>query len=706
MAKNYSPGDEPVPGSGYRLSEFLGRGGFGEVWKANGPGGVEVALKIIHLGGVAGRKEFRALQLVKRIHHPNAVPIVAYWLKAADGSVLDDDCEDWDDISGQTGSADAIKATAIAPPDLGKPQATELVIVMGLGDISLFDRLGQCREQGLPGIAEDELLGYLESAAKAIDYLNSPIHKLGQGPSATRPVAIQHCDIKPQNILIVGNATQVCDFGLARMMGTERATTTAATIAYAAPECLVEGNPSDTTDQYSLAVSYYELRTGRLPYDNEAPAAVMDAKIKETLNFDEVSPAQQAVLHRATSRDPAARFATSADMISALRDTAGGGLDRTAVYQDRLPRPRTGRPASKLLAGVALLSIAVAAGWFIINRERPHTASTASNTTDTKKPGEPETGDTPANPATTTTQPQRPSPEELHAQARRSLADKDYPNAIVQIEKAVLSSNDPQLLKALRATAAEAYLARGLQTLDRWKSDYINAEGAADTGPSSIKQWQAAVDDFSMAARHDPQNPLAYSRRGLAHYLIENWKQAAQDIIKAVELKPYAGDYIRLGQICEQLNDAQGASKAYQAAVAADPQDADAHYLLGIFQGDQELYHKAIQSLTKAIDLYDKSGAKDNLLAALQLRTGYLQQEARDQESINDITRIVELDPAQKTLWAETCHESAVGAAQQNETQRAVLWAEKAVQLAIDNNTKAAYQKSLDEYRKKLADKP
>ena len=31
--------------------------------------------------------------------------------------------------------------------------------------------------------------------------------------------AIQHCDIKPHNLMIVGGSVQVCDFGLARMMG-------------------------------------------------------------------------------------------------------------------------------------------------------------------------------------------------------------------------------------------------------------------------------------------------------------------------------------------------------------------------------------------------------------------------------------------------------------------------------------------------------
>ena len=41
---HYQKGEVPVPG--FSLEQYLGRGGFGEVWKASGPGGVPVAMKV------------------------------------------------------------------------------------------------------------------------------------------------------------------------------------------------------------------------------------------------------------------------------------------------------------------------------------------------------------------------------------------------------------------------------------------------------------------------------------------------------------------------------------------------------------------------------------------------------------------------------------------------------------------------------------
>src|SRR5262249_16919680 len=143
-------------------------------------------------------------------------------------------------------------------------QEFELIIAMGLGEKSLMDRLRECQKQGLPGIPRDELLEYMENAARALDFLNQPRHDLGSGP-----VAIHHCAIKPQNILIVGGAAQVCDFGLARVLGDVRVTQAQWTAAYVAPEVVADqaGKPSKSTDQYCLAITYIELRTGALPFD-------------------------------------------------------------------------------------------------------------------------------------------------------------------------------------------------------------------------------------------------------------------------------------------------------------------------------------------------------------------------------------------------------------------------------------------------------
>src|SRR5262249_17619535 len=154
------------------------------------------------------------------------------------------------------------------------------------------------RAQGKPGIPVEELLEYMTAAAKAIDFLNQPTHDLGSGP-----IAIQHCDIKPQNILIVGGAVQVCDFGLARPLNEARKTATAAgSYAYIAPE-VIKLTPSRSSDQYSLAISYVELRTGSLPFGTESLYKVMMAHLQGALDFSRLPEAEQTVLKRATALD-------------------------------------------------------------------------------------------------------------------------------------------------------------------------------------------------------------------------------------------------------------------------------------------------------------------------------------------------------------------------------------------------------------------
>jgi serine/threonine protein kinase len=328
MARTYHKGDEPVPG--YRLIQFLGRGGFGEAWKASAPGGAECAIKIINLADKQGLKEFRAVRLVKKIHHPHLTPIIAFWLKDEQGTVLDD-----------IGEADSVRI---------KGTEAELIVAMGLGDKNLADRLKECKNTGESGIPADELLSYMEDAAKAIDFLNQPRHELGSGP-----VAIQHCDIKPQNILIVGGSAQVCDFGLARQLNDARRTSMAAgTYAYIAPES-IENKPSKTNDQYSLAISYVELRTGSLPFSASSLYEVMFAHLENRLDFSKLSEPEGPVLRKATSKNPEERYLSTLDFVRALRRAIEGGMPSQSQVSITT-KGRELRPGVEIVPGHKLVS--------------------------------------------------------------------------------------------------------------------------------------------------------------------------------------------------------------------------------------------------------------------------------------------------------------------------------------------------------------
>lgn len=322
--KPHQEGDEPVPG--YRLHSYLGRGGFGEVWEACGPGGVHLAVKIIHgLERKKGGKELQALQLLKDIRHPNIVPLTGFWLKTADGMLIGDEsstdvAQQVDPLSGDSASGVSIPGRAITAvaevistdARVAIADADELVIAMGLAERSLFDLLEQCQRDGKPGIDFDELLTYMDDASRAIDLLNTKHN-------------IQHCDIKPQNILVQSGAAQVADFGLATSIGdTREQSMFAATIAYAAPEVLMGQGPGPATDQYSLAITYYELRTGKLPFESERISDVFDAKRHGIVELSSLPADERQVIAKAAASDPKDRYRSAGEMVRALSQCGSG----------------------------------------------------------------------------------------------------------------------------------------------------------------------------------------------------------------------------------------------------------------------------------------------------------------------------------------------------------------------------------------------
>src|SRR5690606_30087055 len=171
MPVTLAKGEEPV--TGYRLVKPLGQGGFGQVWEAEAPGGLRVALKFIRTDTGHSDPELRAIKAIRDIRHPHLLEM-HFCLSIED----------------------------------------YLVIATSLCDKSLLDRFREFTAQGEPGIPLDPLLRYMEETAVAIDFLNERGHTDESG----RTVGIQHRDIKPHNIFLVGDSVKVADFGLAKAL--------------------------------------------------------------------------------------------------------------------------------------------------------------------------------------------------------------------------------------------------------------------------------------------------------------------------------------------------------------------------------------------------------------------------------------------------------------------------------------------------------
>lgn len=310
LSAKMQAGFEPI--AGYVLKEKLGSGGYGDVWSADAPGGLQKAIKIVHgsIDESRAASELKSLQRIRQVNHPFIL------------------------------SLERIEVVE-----------SQLIIVTELAQCSLLDQYAEYREKGFSGIARDRLLNYLKDAAEGLDFLCQK-HDL------------QHLDVKPGNLLLVSDRIKVADFGLVKdLQSNSQSLMGGLTPTYAAPE-MFDGRPGRYSDQYSLAIVYQEMLTGSLPFRGRTTAQLANEHLHKAPALDELPAAERAVIAKALSKKPQQRFTDCKEMVQAIEHAATPvePVDMSPIVQVRgwspnLPKeknwPLPVNSASRISAGVA-----------------------------------------------------------------------------------------------------------------------------------------------------------------------------------------------------------------------------------------------------------------------------------------------------------------------------------------------------------------
>jgi serine/threonine protein kinase len=247
---------------GYQLVHQIRAGAFGEIWSAVAPGGIKAAVKILYRPVDAEAPEMRALDLIKNLNHAYLLKVQAWWV-----------------------------------------EDRRLHVAMELADGSLRSRLRKGRPRGEAALPTAGLLACVREVAEALDYL----HDHG----------LIHRNITPDNILLVQGHAKVGDFSLV-CDGTTPGDASAGAVGYLAPECF-RGHVTPQSDQYSLAITYVELRRGRRPFPARTTLAqaMLDA-FEASPDLGEFDKAEKKVLLKALAKEPAERYPTCRAFAAAL----------------------------------------------------------------------------------------------------------------------------------------------------------------------------------------------------------------------------------------------------------------------------------------------------------------------------------------------------------------------------------------------------
>jgi len=164
---------------------------------------------------------------------------------------------------------------------------------------------------------------------------------------------IIHRDIKPSNVMVDASLNaKITDFGIAKILGDTKLTKTGSgmgSLHYMSPE-QIEGKPIDArTDIYSLGITFYQMITGRVPFNDESEFVIMRAHLDQqpeppsSLRSD-IPPELEGIILRMLEKNPDDRYASMKAISADLDKLVGPQKVDTPAVSSEPTRQETPAP--------------------------------------------------------------------------------------------------------------------------------------------------------------------------------------------------------------------------------------------------------------------------------------------------------------------------------------------------------------------------
>jgi serine/threonine protein kinase len=261
----------------YRIESVLGVGGMGHVYRAVGPSGEPVALKLVKADlardHVFRRRFDREARIAQTVSHPHVVPVL----------------------------------------DQGEHEGIPYLAQRFVGNGNFEDSI---KKTGTVDV--QTAVNVCKQVAEGLDALHAN--------------GLIHRDVKPANILIDHDGTAyITDFGLAKdSQGSllTRPGQALGSLDYMAPEQIRSEEVTAATDVYALGCVMYECLCGAPPFADRQGMRVLWAHLQDapqnlTQKRPELPPAVGDAVMRALEKDPAARPQSAGEFARMLEEAAG-----------------------------------------------------------------------------------------------------------------------------------------------------------------------------------------------------------------------------------------------------------------------------------------------------------------------------------------------------------------------------------------------